>query len=258
MTESTPRPAAGESRDTGTADPAEIARFAAMADRWWDPDGPFKPLHQLNPLRLRFVRDRLAGRLERDPLQPKPLAGLDIVDVGCGGGLLCEPLARLGATVTGVDASERTVAVAQSHAAQSGLDIAYRQARVEELAEAGASFDAVVALEVLEHVASVDLFLAACCRLTRPGGVLVLATINRTAKAFVFAIVGAEYVLRWLPRGTHRWDRFVRPSELAAGLRAGGARIDELAGVSYDVMADDWRLDDDVSVNYMALAIKQS
>jgi len=235
-------------------DPAELARFAAMAEAWWDPAGKFKPLHRFNPVRLGFIRDRLAARLGRDPLSPRPLDGLRLLDIGCGGGLIAEPMARLGATVTAIDAAARNVGVARHHAAESGLAIDYRCAAAEDLAAAGESFDAVLSLEVVEHVADLDGFLAACAQLTRPGGALIVATLNRTPQAFALAIVGAEYVLGWLPRGTHQWRKFVRPSELARGLRPHGVAIRELTGVSYSPLADRWSLGSDLGVNYMAYA----
>lgn len=240
----------------GSVDEAEIGRFAAIADSWWDPDGKFRPLHKLNPVRVEFVRDRLAGHFGRDPLARGCLDGLRVLDVGCGGGLLCEPLARLGATVTGIDATEQSIDVARAHAEQSGLDIDYRHETVEDLVAAAERFDAVVCLEVVEHVTAPGPFVADCCTLVRPGGALALSTLNRTAKAFAFGIVGAEYVLRWLPRGTHQWRKFLRPSELARFLRQGGARVEEIAGVSYDVLIDSWRLGRDLSVNYMVFASK--
>jgi 2-polyprenyl-6-hydroxyphenyl methylase/3-demethylubiquinone-9 3-methyltransferase len=240
----------------GAIDPAEVARFAALADEWWDPDGSFRPLHKLNPARLAYIRDRLAGHFGRDVKAARPLAGLSILDVGCGGGLVCEPLTRLGARLTGIDATERNLGVARAHAAQVGLAIDYRAASVEGLAAEGAVFDAVLVLEVVEHVPDIRRFVADYCALARPGGALVFATLNRTAKAFVQAIVGAEYVLRWLPRGTHRWDRFVRPSELAFAIRDAGARVVDLTGLGYDVVRDAWRPRADLSVNYLAFAIK--
>ncbi len=240
----------------GTVDADEIARFSALADQWWDPDGSFRPLHKLNPVRLEFIRDRLAAHHGRDPLTPAPLAGLEILDVGCGGGLIAEPMHRMGAAVTGIDASERNIGVARNHAERVGLDIDYRHAAAEDLADEGRTFDAVVSLEVVEHVANVGGFVTACCGLVRPGGLAVFATLNRTAKSFALAVVGAEYVLRWLPRGTHDWRRFIRPSELARHIRDGGAQVSEVTGVGYDIMTDSWKLVGDVAVNYMVLAEK--
>ncbi len=248
-----------EGRTTAsTADPQEIEKFSALAEDWWDPDGQFAPLHRLNPVRLTYVRDRLAAQFGRDPLQPRPLEGLSLLDIGCGGGLLSEPLTRLGARVTGLDASATSVEVAKRHAAQSGLEIVYRQGTAEDLAAAGERFDAVVSLEVVEHVADLETFLGAAVTLTRPGGALVLATLNRTPKSFLLAIVGAEYLLRWLPRGTHDWRRFVRPSELAAGLRRHGAAVTDMIGVAYNPLSDDWRLSRDLEVNYMLAAIRSA
>lgn len=235
-----------------SVDPAEIAKFAAMAEAWWDPQGKFRPLHRLNPARLTYVRDSCAARFNRDAKAARPLSGLRLVDIGCGGGLLCEPLARLGATVTGIDAGSETITIARSHAAESELDIDYRQATAETLAEAGEQFDVVLSMEVVEHVADPAGFTAACARLVAPGGLLIVATLNRTAKSFAFAIVGAEYLLRWLPRGTHDWRRFLRPSELAAMARGQGLSLSEAMGVVYSPLADSWRLSaDDLDVNYM-------
>ena len=241
-----------------SVDPDEVARFAALAANWWDPEGTFKPLHKLNPVRIGFIRDHLASHFARDPFTPKPLDGLSILDVGCGGGLVCEPLARLGAAVTGIDASAENTRLATAHAGEGRLDISYQNITAEGLLEHGSTFDAVLSLEVVEHVADVDGFLAACTGLAKPGGALIFATLNRTMKSFVLGIVGAEYIMRWLPRGTHRWDRFVRPSELGAGLRPAGARVTDVTGVAYDVLTDSWRLSRDVSVNYMAFAVRES
>jgi 2-polyprenyl-6-hydroxyphenyl methylase/3-demethylubiquinone-9 3-methyltransferase len=245
--------------DAASIDAGEVAKFAAMAEAWWDPDGEFRPLHRFNPVRLGFIRDRLCAHFGRDPLSDRPLAGLKVLDVGCGGGLLSEPLTRLGAEVTGLDAAEENIKVAALHAEESGLKIDYRHGSVEALAESAARFDAVLNMEVVEHVAEVDSFLAASAALVRPGGVMVLATLNRTPKAFLLAIVGAEYLLRWLPRGTHDWRRFLKPSELARSLRRAGLEITELTGVAYNPLTDGWRLAPrDLDVNYMLVAVKES
>ncbi|MCP4329163.1 MAG: bifunctional 2-polyprenyl-6-hydroxyphenol methylase/3-demethylubiquinol 3-O-methyltransferase UbiG [Alphaproteobacteria bacterium] len=239
-----------------TIDDDEVARFAALAEDWWDPTGPLRSLHKLNPVRLKFIRDRVANHFGRDPLDPAPLHGLRLLDIGCGGGLLCEPMRRLGASVVGIDAAERNVAVARIHAEQGRLDIDYRHGSAEDLAASGARFDVVLTMEVVEHVADVELFLSACADLLDPGGCLVAATINRTAKAFALAIVGAEYVLGWLPRGTHDWREFVRPSEMVEALRAGDVAVNELTGVIYNPINDAWSTSRDLDVNYMAFATK--
>lgn len=236
----------------GTIDPAEIERFSRIADEWWDPSGKFAPLHRLNPVRIGYIRDRVAAHWQRDALNGEPLKGLSLLDIGCGGGLLSEPMTRLGASVMGVDASSRNIAVAALHAERGGLAIDYRQGTAEALAESGTQFDVVLALEVVEHVADVDLFLRSCGRLVKPGGLLFLSTLNRTAKAWVLAIAGAEYVLGWLPRGTHDWKKFLKPSEVARGLRAGGIEPQEIVGVVYAPLSRKWSLNrNDLDVNYM-------
>jgi 2-polyprenyl-6-hydroxyphenyl methylase/3-demethylubiquinone-9 3-methyltransferase len=239
---------------SASVDPVEAAKFAAMADAWWDPQGKFRPLHRFNPTRLAFIRDRAAAHFGRDPLRPRPLAGLRLLDIGCGGGLLAEPMARLGARVTGIDAVERNVQVARLHAERSGIEIHYRTATPEELVGSGAEFDVILNMEVVEHVADRASFLAACCDLLAEGGLMFVATINRTAKAFAFAIVGAEYILRWLPIGTHDWRKFLRPSELAADLRPHGVEFAEVTGVTYSPLTDSWSLSRDLDVNYMVVA----
>jgi 2-polyprenyl-6-hydroxyphenyl methylase/3-demethylubiquinone-9 3-methyltransferase len=236
----------------GTVDPAEIERFSRIADEWWDPTGKFAPLHRLNPVRIAYIRDRVAAHWQRDALNGEPLKDLSLLDIGCGGGLLSEPMTRLGASVTGVDASARNIATASVHAAQQDLSIDYRQGTAEALAESGAQFDVVLALEIVEHVADVDLFLRSCGRLVKPGGLLFLSTLNRTAKAWALAIAGAEYVLGWLPRGTHDWKKFLKPSEVARGLRAGGIEPQEIVGVVYAPLSRKWSLNrNDLDVNYM-------
>jgi 2-polyprenyl-6-hydroxyphenyl methylase/3-demethylubiquinone-9 3-methyltransferase len=240
----------------GGADTAELERFAALADRWWDEAGPLAPLHKLNPVRLAYVRDRICARTGRDPLAQRPLAGLSVVDVGCGGGLLCEPLARLGAAVTGIDLAPAGIEVAARHAHSGGLAIDYRVAAAAQLLDEGRRFDLVCAMEVVEHVADQGQFLQDCAALVRPGGGLVLATLNRTFRAFALGIVGAEYVLGWLPRGTHDWRRFVRPAEAARALRRAGLRIEDVTGVVYDPLRDRFRLSRDPAVNYMLFATR--
>jgi 2-polyprenyl-6-hydroxyphenyl methylase/3-demethylubiquinone-9 3-methyltransferase len=237
-------------------DAAELERFADLAEHWWDEAGPLAPLHKLNPVRLGYVRDRICAHLGRDPLAERPLAGLFALDVGCGGGLLCEPLARLGATVTGVDLTPASIEAAIRHARAAGLAIDYRVAAAQELVAESRRFDLVCAMEVVEHVADQEGFLQACAALVRPGGGLVLATLNRTFRAFALGIVAAEYVLGWLPRGTHSWSRFVRPSEAARPLRSAGLRIADLSGVVYDPLRDRFALSRDLAVNYMLFATR--
>jgi 2-polyprenyl-6-hydroxyphenyl methylase / 3-demethylubiquinone-9 3-methyltransferase len=239
-----------------TVDSAEIARFSALADAWWDPEGDFRPLHRFNPVRLGYLRDRICEHFDRDKRSLKPLDGLTVLDVGCGGGLVTEPVARMGATASAIDASERNIGVASLHAEQGGLDINYRVAAAETLAVEEKQFDIVMALEIVEHVADVDSFISSCAALTKPGGLLTIATLNRTAKAYALAIVGAEYVLRWMPRGTHQWNKFVKPSELAQSLTGNDAEIIDMTGVTYNPLKDDWRLSKDVAVNYMLCATK--
>ena len=239
-----------------TVDPSEIARFSAIADEWWDPNGKFKPLHRFNPTRLEYIRDRVATHFGRDPRSSQPLAGLRLLDIGCGGGLLSEPMARLGASVVGADAAERNVKTAAVHADRAGLAIDYRHTTAEALAAAGEQFDVVLNMEVVEHVADIGLFMNACAAMVKPGGLMLVATLNRTPKAFALAIVGAEYVLGWLPRGTHTWSKFVKPGELDSALTAGGLSRVEFQGVSFDPLADRWRLTGDLGVNYMALATR--
>ena len=241
---------------TGSVDRDEVARFERLAERWWDAQGEFRPLHRLNPLRLTFIRDRLAQHFRRDPDSPRPFAGLRLLDIGCGGGLISEPMARLGFAVTGIDAGHETVAAARTHAQAFGVAVDYRETTAEDLAAAGERFDAVLALEVVEHVADPMLFLGSAAELVRPGGALIAATLNRTPKAFLLAIVGAEYVLGWLPRGTHQWQKFLRPSELASGLRQHGLGVSEISGLSYDPLRDRWSLSRDLDVNYMVYAVK--
>lgn len=227
-----------------------------MAENWWDAAGPFAPLHALNPVRLGFLKDALCTHFARDPLSPRPLSGLSILDAGCGGGLLCEPLARLGATVTGIDASATNIEVAALHASQSGLEIDYREATVESLRDGTAPFDAVLTMEVVEHVSDIALFVEACADLTKPGGLMVGATLNRTAKSLALAKIGAEYVLRWLPAGTHDWRKFVKPAEFARLLRMSGLHVDSLKGIRFDPMRRRWSLSDSLDVNYMIVANK--
>lgn len=227
-----------------------------MAESWWDADGKFRPLHQINPVRIAYIRDFACRHFERDALGAKPFDDLRLLDIGCGGGLLCEPMARLGATVTGIDAGDKNIAVANLHAEQSGLDIDYRHQLPEDLAKTKGSFDIVLNMEVIEHVADVDAFLTASASLVKPGGVMVLSTLNRTLKAFALAKIGAEYVMRWLPAGTHDWRKFVKPSELARGLRSNGVDVSDITGMVYNPLEDVWSLSRDLGVNYLVGAVK--
>jgi 2-polyprenyl-6-hydroxyphenyl methylase/3-demethylubiquinone-9 3-methyltransferase len=240
-----------------SVDPDEVARFAALAATWWDPRGPMAPLHRLNPTRIAFIRDHAAARFGRDALGDRPLRDLDLLDVGCGCGLLAEPMSRLGATVTGIDAAEENLQVAVHHAAEAGLTIDYQHAAAEEIAAAGKQFDIVLNMEIVEHVADLDTFLGATCALTKPGGVIFVATLNRTPQSFVLGIIAAERILRWLPPGTHQWRKFVRPAELARPLRRGGVALGEITGVRYNPIAGSWSLGNDLSVNYMAVGVKE-
>lgn len=242
---------------TGTADTDEVARFAAIAEEWWDVNGKFRPLHQLAPVRLAFIRSHLVEHFGLDSEQNEPFKGLSILDVGCGGGLVSEPLARMGASVTAIDAASKNIEVAKVHAEQSGLNIDYQNIQPEDLAENGQEYDVVVSLEVVEHVADLNAFLAACGTMVRPDGAMVLSTINRTVKSLALAKVMAEYILRWLPAGTHDWKKFVKPSELASSLRPAGLDISALEGMSYDPLGDIWRLSRDLDINYMAFATKK-
>ncbi|VAW17625.1 3-demethylubiquinol 3-O-methyltransferase @ 2-polyprenyl-6-hydroxyphenyl methylase [hydrothermal vent metagenome] len=240
-----------------TINDAEVAKFSALAEQWWDPSGKFKPLHKLNPVRLAYIRQQALDHFDLDGSKRQPLAGLKILDIGCGGGLLCEPMARLGAQVSGIDASERNIAIAKTHAGQSGLDIDYKATTSEELAAKGNQFDIVLNMEVVEHVANVPLFLKSCCDLVKPGGLMFIATLNRTAKSYALAIVGAEYVLRWLPRGTHDFSRFLTPDEITSIIKRNSMSIIDKTGVGFNPLRDQWHKSRDMSVNYMLLAEKQ-
>jgi 2-polyprenyl-6-hydroxyphenyl methylase / 3-demethylubiquinone-9 3-methyltransferase len=239
-----------------TVDAAEVGRFARFAEEWWDPHGKMGVLHRFNPVRLAFIRDAVCRQFGRNAGHPPCLDGLRILDIGCGGGLLCEPLARLGASVVGADPSPGNIKAAQLHAQRVGLTIDYRAAAAEALAGAGERFEVVLAMEVVEHVADVGLFVRCCSEMVKPGGLMIAATLNRTLKSFALAIVGAEYVLRWLPRGTHRWDKFVLPGELEGAMARAGLRVIDATGIIYNPLVDQWRLSADMDVNYMLTAEK--
>jgi 2-polyprenyl-6-hydroxyphenyl methylase/3-demethylubiquinone-9 3-methyltransferase len=239
-----------------TIDEAEVAQFSRLSGQWWDPHGPMAMLHKFNPVRLGYIRDRAAAHFGGDAKRLDSLAGLRMLDIGCGGGILSEPLARLGAGVVGADPAERNIAVARDHAAQAGLSVDYRCTTAEALAEAGEAFDVVLAMEVVEHVADVGLFVDICASMVKPDGLMVVATLNRTMKSFALAIVGAEYILRWLPRGNHRWDKFVTPNELEIAIEQSGLQITDETGVMYNLLADRWQLSTDMDVNYMVVAEK--
>jgi 2-polyprenyl-6-hydroxyphenyl methylase/3-demethylubiquinone-9 3-methyltransferase len=237
-----------------SVDRAEVDKFSALAGEWWNPDGKFAPLHRFNPVRLKYIRDMAARHFGRDGRAARPFEGLKLLDIGCGGGLLCEPMARLGFDVLGAEASERNVEIARAHALQSGLTIDYRSTTAEALADDGETFDVVLNMEVIEHVADLPLYLEACAQLVAPGGFTIVATINRTLKSLALAKIGAEYVLRWLPRGTHDWNRFVEPKKLTSRLRDAGLHVRGVQGVSFDPLNWDWRLSPDTDVNYMVVA----
>jgi 2-polyprenyl-6-hydroxyphenyl methylase/3-demethylubiquinone-9 3-methyltransferase len=243
---------AADSKRIGTTiDPAEVERFSKLAADWWNPTGPMAVLHKFNPVRLAYIRDQAAARFQRDAKRIGCLSSLRILDVGCGGGLLCEPLARLGAAVVGIDPAGANVEIARRHALRTDLRIDYRAVTAETLADAGERFDVVLAMEVVEHVSDVGYFVRRCGEMVKPGGMMIAATLNRTMKSFALAIVGAEYVLRWLPRGTHTWSKFVTPRELEDAMLESGLVPAGRTGVVYHLVSDDWQLSGDMDVNYM-------
>lgn len=254
-------------------DPEEIARFTKISSQWWDETGPFRPLHHLNPTRIRFIRDQIMGHynrsfsetaynLDEHPIPSshtpnlKIFQGLSVLDVGCGGGLVCEPLCRLGATVTGIDGSGPTVEVAKAHGALMGLDIDYRPLSLESLAESGETFDVVLALEIVEHVANVPSFVASCTQVLKPGGLIIFSTLNRTVKSYLMGIIGAEYVMQWVPKGTHEWSKFLTPAELASPMRDNGLSVTHVRGMAFSLLKWDWELGTDTDVNYFITAVK--
>jgi len=237
-----------------TINDAEVAKFTAMAAEWWDPKGKFKPIHKFNPVRLAYIRENVLTHFRRDGSEMRPFEGLTVLDVGCGGGLLCEPLARLGATVTGIDAAERNITIARLHAEQSGVSVDYQVTTSEALAALGQTFDLVLNMEVVEHVDNVPLYMKSCADLVAPGGLMLTATLNRTARALAFAVIGAEYVLGWLPKGTHDWKKFLTPDEIKALITRNGLVVTDQTGVVYHPLADDWRKSRDMAINYMIMA----
>lgn len=244
---------------TSTVDPAEVAKFEAMAAEWWDPNGKFKPLHMLNPCRLDYITQQIAAELDRDLTQPLPFKGLRILDIGCGGGLLSEPMARLGADVVGADAAARNIPVAMVHAEQSGLRIDYRHTTAEDMAAAGEQFDVVLNMEVVEHVSDPLAYLTACQNLLKDNGLMICSTLNRNPKSFVMAIVGAEYVMRWLPKGTHDWQKFITPDELYALIEQAGLQPVDRKGMVFNPVSWSWSLSArDLSCNYVTASVKRS
>jgi 2-polyprenyl-6-hydroxyphenyl methylase/3-demethylubiquinone-9 3-methyltransferase len=247
-------PRSGAQARRSSVDAAEVERFSRHAADWWNPRGPMAALHKFNPLRLGYIRDQAAACFGRDPKKLDCLRDLRMLDIGCGGGILSEPLARLGAAMVGADPAEDNIAAARAHAEEGGVAVDYRATTAEQLSAAGERFDVVLAMEVVEHVADVDGFVATCATMVKPGGLMIAATLNRTLKSFALAIVGAEYVLRWLPRGTHQWDKFVTPEELEAAIEDSGLHVIGERGVVYNPFADRWQLSSDMDVNYMLVA----
>ena len=253
----TAHPSLSDPLTPSTLDPAEVERFGRMAAEWWDPKGKFKPLHELGPARMGYLRDEIVRHFGRPAGAERPLSGLSIIDIGCGGGLVSEPLTRMGANVTGIDPGSDTIAAARAHAVSQELVIDYRVARIEEIAARGETFDVVTCLEVVEHIPDVAAFLASCAKVVRPGGLLIASTINRTVASYALAIVAAEYVLGWLPRGTHDWNRFVRPEEMSIYLARAGLEAPRFTGLALDPIRDRWSLSSDTAVNYFAAAGKR-
>ncbi len=249
---------AGSRVAASTVDAAEVARFDEQAPNWWDEQGPMRMLHRLNPVRLAYIRDWAVDHFDRDEKDLRCLSGLHILDIGCGAGVLSEPLARLGGTVLGIDPSTENIEAARRHAAATETEIEYRVGTAEALADTGARFDMVLAMEVVEHVADVDLFVRRAADMVRPGGLLFVSTINRTLRSFALAIVAAEYILGWLPRGTHRWEKFITPEELGDALRRAGLRRRGSTGVIYNILNDEWQLSPDMAVNYMIVAARRA
>lgn len=248
---------AAEQSAVNTVDPAEIAKFEAMAAEWWDPNGKFRPLHMLNPCRLDYITRQIAAEFGRDTTQTAPFDGLRLLDIGCGGGLLCEPMARLGAAVVGADAAARNIPVARLHAEQSGLEIDYRHTTAEDMAAAGEQFDVILNMEVVEHVADPPSYLSACAAMLKPGGLMVCSTLNKNPKSFAMAIVGAEYIMRWLPKGTHEWQKFITPDDLFKLLEGAGLDPVDRKGFVFNPISWSWSISArDLSVNYVTSSLK--
>ena len=241
-----------------TVDPEEIQKFSRIAEEWWHPDGKFKPLHELNPVRLKYIKHHICTHFKRNPHNEKPLKGLRILDIGCGGGLLCEPMARLGATIIGADCSEKNIKIAIAHAQQENLSIDYRATPIESLAETKEKYDILLNMEVIEHVAHPEIFINHCTNMIHKNGMMFFSTLNRTLKSFVFAIIGAEYILRWLPHGTHEWHKFITPDEFQNIIEQNGLHVKNMVGVNYTPLDNIWYQSDDLSVNYMGVALKPS
>ncbi len=249
---------APEAASGASIDPADVARFSAQAAEWWDAKGPFAPLHKFNPARLAFIRDQVAARFGRDPKTREAFSGLSLIDIGCGGGLIAEPMRRLGFDVTAVDASSENIGTARAHAAEQGLEIAYRAATVEQMEAQGAGpFDVVLVLEIIEHVADPEAFLRACSRLIAPGGVMIVASLNRTLKSLALGKIAAEYILRWVPAGTHDWRQFPKPDEIRMMLSAEPVAVRGPFGLVYDPLADRWSESTDADVNFMMVATRE-
>lgn len=246
----------GTTASLTSLDPAEVEKFSRLAAEWWNPAGKFGVLHKFNPVRLAYIKEQVCARLSLDPMDREPFKGLRFLDIGCGGGLLCEPMARLGASVVGVDPSEKNIKTATVHAREMELEIDYRTGTAEDLAEAGETFNVILNMEVIEHVSNPANFTSTCVKLLKPRGLMFVATLNRTLKSFALAIVGAEYVLGWLPRGTHQWEKFIKPQELKDWLAAAGASTKAESGVTYHPIAGEWRKAKDMDVNYMVVAQK--
>jgi 2-polyprenyl-6-hydroxyphenyl methylase/3-demethylubiquinone-9 3-methyltransferase len=242
---------------SGTSVMAEIDHFAGLAVQWWNPSGEFSSLHKINPLRMQYIRDQICHHFDRSITDIKPVSNLSVLDVGCGGGLICEPMKRLGANVTGIDAVSASIEVAVSHAHLMALDIDYKVLLPEDLVAKGETYDVLITMEVIEHVADIEVFLDACAKLIKPGGLMLGSTINRSIKSLVFAKIGAEYILKWVPIGTHDWRKFVKPSEFCYHMRSNGLNVEDITGMKLNVIEDYWRFSQDLDINYLIAAKKQ-